>query len=111
MPASRRTPTSLGSRNRVTQRRRCQVHRNQAVLLTLVAVTISIVALSPLFGQAVGTILGTITDSSGAVAPNTAVTITNLQTGQVRIARSNSVGNYIAPALPPGRYTVEAEMQ
>jgi Carboxypeptidase regulatory-like domain len=87
------------------------VGRIRTVFLTLFILAICLVALPRLSAQAVGTILGTITDTSGAVVPNAAVKITNLQTGQVRIARSNSSGNYIAPALPPGRYTVEAEMQ
>ena len=62
---------------------------------------------TPLFGQAVsGTILGTVTDPTGATVPNAQVTI--VLTGQ-SVAHSvvtNESGNFTQPDLPPGTYTV-----
>ena len=55
------------------------------------------------------TIVGTITDSSGAVVPNATITITNTATGQSRKLTSNNVGQYVAPALNPGTYDLKAE--
>src|SRR5215813_1788837 len=63
-----------------------------------------------LFGQAVnGTLLGTLTDSSGAVVPGAQVTITEAGTGIPHATQSNSSGNYVFPNLPPGTYTLVAE--
>jgi hypothetical protein len=56
-----------------------------------------------MFGQAVnGTLLGTLTDSSGAVVPGAKVTITEQGTGIPRTTDSNASGNYVVPNLPPG---------
>ncbi len=57
-----------------------------------------------------GTITGTVTDESGAVVPNAAVTITNTLTGVVaRTVQTNSSGVYVAEALPVGTYQVAVE--
>ncbi|HWC20274.1 MAG TPA: carboxypeptidase regulatory-like domain-containing protein [Terriglobales bacterium] len=55
------------------------------------------------------TLVGTVTDSSGAVVPNATITITHLATGQVRTLSSNDVGQYVATALPIGNYDVKAQ--
>ena len=62
----------------------------------------------PAFAQE-ATIVGTVTDSSGAVVPNAAITITNIATGQVRKMQSNDVGQYVATALPIGNYDIKAQ--
>jgi hypothetical protein len=56
-----------------------------------------------------GTILGTVTDPSGAAVPNVSVTITNIDTGTVSHFTTNDVGQYVAPDLHIGRYNVEAK--
>ena len=68
--------------------------------------------LSPdLAAQAVGTaIQGTVTDSSGAVIPGAAITVTNNETNLQRTVTSNSAGLYSLPNLPPGRYRVQVSM-
>jgi hypothetical protein len=64
-----------------------------------------------LAAQAVtGTILGAITDSSGAVMPGVTVTLTNAGTGLVRAVTTDTNGEYTAPSLPTGRYAVRAEL-
>jgi len=52
------------------------------------------------------TILGTVTDPSGAAIPNVSVTLTNIDTNQSTQFVTNNVGQYVAPALPIGRYKV-----
>ncbi len=66
---------------------------------------------SSLFGQNIsGTITGTVRDSSGAVVPNASVTITNTdQNAVVFTAKTNSAGQYTAPFLPVGNYSVAVE--
>ena len=71
-------------------------------LLLLAAATVS--------AQSTGTILGTIRDSSGAVIPGASLKITHIATETTRETATNSVGNYIAPALQPGVYRIEVEV-
>ena len=69
----------------------------------------ALVALS-IFGQApTGTISGTITDETGAVVPNTKVTVHNKDTGAVRELVSGPDGSFTAASLPAGNYEVRAE--
>lgn len=56
-----------------------------------------------------GRILGSVTDSSGAVVGGAKVTITNTATGISRILTANGEGEYIAPNLQPGPYSAVAE--
>ncbi len=55
-----------------------------------------------------GTITGIVTDSTGAVIPQAAVTITNTGTGNVTNIKTGNDGSYTVPALPFGGYTVSA---
>ncbi len=52
-------------------------------------------------------ISGLVTDTSGAVVPNAKVKITNELTGFAVNLVSNQAGNYSAPSLVVGKYTVE----
>jgi Carboxypeptidase regulatory-like domain len=57
-----------------------------------------------------GTILGTVTDASGAVIANAKVTIVNEGTGLTRTVTADQNGDFTAPALPTGSYTITSEM-
>src|SRR5262245_6467655 len=57
-----------------------------------------------------GTILGTVTDATGAVMAGAKVTVTNVDTGLSRSVTSDSAGEYTTPQVPTGNYTVLAEM-
>src|SRR3984957_6427427 len=52
------------------------------------------------------TLAGTITDSSGGVVANAKVTITEVSTGEVYTITTNSLGEYVRPALKASVYTV-----
>ncbi|MFZ5929284.1 MAG: TonB-dependent receptor domain-containing protein [Acidobacteriota bacterium] len=54
------------------------------------------------------TINGTVTDPTGAVVPGVTVEIRNLATNALITAQTNEAGLYVAPFIPPGRYTVSA---
>ncbi|MBL8229425.1 MAG: TonB-dependent receptor [Bryobacterales bacterium] len=70
----------------------------------------AILALCAAFAQAnLGTILGTITDPSGALIPSAQVTATNLATNESRSATTNETGYYEIPLLPPGQYKLVIE--
>jgi hypothetical protein len=58
-----------------------------------------------------GTIVGTVTDQSGAAVPDAAIVITDVDTRTSTRATSNASGEYTAPALPVGRYTLTAELK
>lgn len=57
------------------------------------------------------TLLGNVTDASGAAVPNAQVTVTATDTGQVQKSTTNESGNYTLPGLTPGKYTVTVEAQ
>ena len=56
-----------------------------------------------------GTILGTVTDSSGAAVPGATVTIKNVDTGLTRTVTTTDTGDYSVPELPLGTYTITVE--
>src|SRR5882762_7157902 len=63
------------------------------------------------FAQSTSSISGAVTDSSGAVIPGAAVTVTNDETGVVNRQTTTASGLFSFPALPVGAYTVSAEMK
>lgn len=58
-----------------------------------------------------GSIAGQVTDSSGAVVPGVTVRFQHVETGVTTSVKSNAQGNYEAPYLRTGNYTVTAELQ
>jgi len=56
-----------------------------------------------------GTLVGVVTDATGAVVPSAKVTITEDATGLKYALEADANGNYIRPLLKPGTYTVEVE--
>ena len=75
-------------------------------ILSLLLTTTALVGWSQVVSA---TLLGTVTDASGAVVPNAKVTITETQTSVVHTEQTNASGNYIVPNLPPGIYAVSVE--
>jgi hypothetical protein len=64
----------------------------------------------PAFSQLnLGSIAGTVTDSSGAVIAGATVTVTDMQRGVSRTLTTDTSGAYSAPSLTPGNYEVRAE--
>src|SRR5579875_3967020 len=60
----------------------------------------------PLFAQQEATILGTVTDPSGATIAGAQVTVTNSATGVSHTVTTNSDGAYSVPQLEIGSYNV-----
>ena len=65
----------------------------------------------PVFGQSItASIAGTVRDTSGAVVPGAKVTVVNSEQNQlVRTTHTDSAGEYAAPLLPIGTYTINVE--
>lgn len=81
--------------------------RNLYFLTALLAV--SLVA-APAFGQStVGSVSGTVSDTSGAVVPGTTVTLSNLGTGAENTVQTNASGRYVFVNVQAGNYTIVAE--
>jgi hypothetical protein len=65
-----------------------------------------------LFGQAYfGTVSGLLTDPSGAVVAGAKVVLTDEQKGHQFTNKSDNTGCYLFVSIPPGLYSVTAEMQ
>lgn len=76
-----------------------------------IALLAILVCSSVLYSQAVnGTLLGYVTDSTGASVPAAKVTVIETNTGTSRTGVTNESGNYIFADLPPGLYTVTVEL-
>src|SRR5882724_77802 len=56
-----------------------------------------------------GTILGHITDPTGAVVPGVNVTIINTGTHLTQSTKTSNVGDYVFVNITPGTYTVDAK--
>src|SRR5579862_1238487 len=72
---------------------------------------LAVIVVNMAFGQvgATGSILGTVTDSTGAVMPNVEITVTNTATNAAYRSKTTSAGDFLAPSLIPGTYTVSAQ--
>jgi hypothetical protein len=55
-------------------------------------------------------VVGTVTDSSGAVLPDAKVTVENLATHGTYTTQTTSSGDYDVPFLLPGHYSVHVEL-
>jgi hypothetical protein len=93
----------------------CSVRRNflshwTTVLFVILAFGAVAARLSAQAG-ATGTVVGTVTDATGAFIPNANVTVKNTQTGAVVRTSTSSSGDYQASSLNPGTYSVSAEMK
>jgi hypothetical protein len=56
-----------------------------------------------------GTVVGFVTDATGAFVPSAEVTIRQADTGTVQTTKTNASGQYRFPFLKPGEYVVSAE--
>jgi hypothetical protein len=71
---------------------------------------IFLAAALPMFAQqGRGTILGTVTDASGAAVPAVSVIVTNTDTNSAFRTETNGDGFYTSPGIPIGNYEVVAE--
>lgn len=84
----------------------CRNHCVQAA-----AVLLALACMFPSRSNAQGTtasILGTVTDASGAVVPNATVEVKNVGTGQTQHAPTDNAGRYTIANLPIGDYEAQA---
>src|SRR5581483_11223263 len=90
----------------------CSSPRKAVFAMLLIALAVLFAASTLAFGQttiSTGSIVGTVTDASGAVVSGAKVSIINRNTGQTITTTSNTAGAYNSGALVPGQYAVRVE--
>lgn len=81
----------------------------QRALLALVSIALLFSATAARAQVDTGTILGTVTDSAGAVIPGAIVSVTNTQTAAKMTAKTSADGRFVFTPLQIGTYTVVVE--
>ena len=78
--------------------------------LTLVFIALLVLTAAPGWSQTFrGTILGIVTDPTGAAIPGANLSVRNVDTGLVRNTETQADGSYRVPELPIGTYDVTVE--
>jgi hypothetical protein len=81
-----------------------------ACSLAVTLAALLVFAAAPATGQTFrGTILGTVTDPTGAAIAGAAVAVKNINTGLSRTVTTSEDGTYSVPELPIGTYSVTVE--
>ena len=91
-------------------RRNAARHVRRSLTVWLAFFVVLLTASTAAMAQDNATINGTVVDSTGAVVPNAAITITNPATGQVRESVSNTSGAYRFANVGVGTYTLSASV-
>src|SRR6201987_3592159 len=87
----------------------CPVSKRRGVLLLF---SLAALVATPAWAQTqLGTLFGTVTDSSVAVVPGAEVSVENVTTGLKRDGRTDKTGGYQLVGLPAGRYTVRVQKE
>ncbi len=79
-------------------------------IVTLLGGVLALGLAGPVLAQTTGRITGTVVDAQGGAIPGATVTATSPQLQGARTATTDSTGQYQLPTLPPGKYTVKADL-
>jgi hypothetical protein len=82
----------------------CRWSHSFALLAFMLITSIALMAQSDL-----ASVTGLVSDATGAVVPNSVVTITSETTGLTRSVATNSAGLYLMPGIAPGKYTISVQ--
>jgi hypothetical protein len=82
-----------------------------ALVLCVTLFALALVALPALAQVTSGTIFGSVQDPTGAYVKDASVTIMNPANGLTRKVTTNDDGQFVAPNLLPGTYTITVEAQ
>jgi hypothetical protein len=80
-------------------------------LLLCTVVSVALLPLTMAQNINAATVLGVVTDPSGAVVPKAKVELLDIATGKTRSVATNDSGRYSFSAVNPGNYTVKASAQ
>ncbi len=85
--------------------------KNFRKILPLASLMVALIITFDARAQAIkGTLLGTVTDTSGAAVANATVTLTEMRTNISNTTTTNSSGNYVFSNIPDGVYRVESSL-
>src|SRR5450432_3032691 len=76
-----------------------------------IAFGLALTVLSAMAQTTTGSIVGLVTDTTGAAVPNASVTVTRVDTGNATKTTTNISGNYVVTPLQAGPYSVTVEAQ
>jgi hypothetical protein len=86
--------------------------RGRLIRRAVTLLTVWVIASGVLLAQgSTASVLGTVTDSSGAVIANASVQVKNLGTGRVQTVPSDGQGRYVVADLPIGVYEAQASAE
>jgi hypothetical protein len=89
----------------------CLERHARSIMAAIVVLVISLMAPALRAQTDTGSIIGTVTDASGAVVPAATITVTNLDTNRAVSVKSLADGSFAVNALPIGNYKAEATKQ
>src|SRR4051812_47339531 len=78
--------------------------------LRLVFCVLALGVSSPARAQTLGTLAGTVVDTTGGALPGVSVTLRNTSTGLTRTATSAGDGRFVFAGVPPGPYRLQARL-
>src|SRR5262245_44118010 len=110
------SPPLIESRTRTStfcRRRRVEMNGMRSTSLKFFVIALAIIwaVATPAYSQlSSGTVLGTVSDGTGAVIPGVSVTASNSAIGLNRSVITNESGNYRVDQLPLGTYSVTVEL-
>jgi hypothetical protein len=81
----------------------------RSILMPLLIVVIFVALATSLMAQQTGSVVGTVADQTGAIVPHAKVTLTNLQTKEVRTINTNGEGFFAFSGVASGDYAVRVE--
>jgi len=112
------TPLGVGGFPRVCSRPNgCNQHRNTSrrtiltASLAILGCALLLLTLTPAWGQSTstGTVVGQVTDTTGAVVVGATVSLIDNKTGVAKSIKSNDVGRFIFVNVDPGTYDIAVE--
>src|SRR5262245_51433420 len=83
------------------------MHARSIVLLLVCGLAVTTSAMAQ---ERFGTLTGKVTDQQGAAVPGVTVATRNNESGEDRVFVTDANGQFLAPGLNPGRYTVTFEL-
>jgi hypothetical protein len=84
--------------------------KRSASAYLLLAAALLLAPATPSYAQTTGRIIGQILDAQGAALPGATVTVSSSSLQGTQTQVTDSEGNFRFLSLPPGRYTVKAEL-
>ncbi len=81
----------------------------KVLIRSFVVLVLALAASTAMMAQATGSIVGSVTDRTGAVIPEAKITLTNFATAETKVAQSGPNGTYQFLQLTPGNYKVAVE--